>query len=45
MASLVALDVAAATAHAAFPGANGKLALTLNGAVYSINPDGSARRA
>jgi TolB protein len=42
IAAALALLCAPAAAHAAFPGANGKIAyLTSNGHLFTINPDGS----
>src|SRR5687767_4402831 len=40
LAGLLAL-VVAAPAHAAFPGANGKIAFTRDSTIWTVNPDGS----
>jgi hypothetical protein len=40
-ACLVALMVAAPSAHASFPGANGKIAFERGGDIWTVNPDGT----
>src|SRR5690349_16537471 len=40
--SVLALMAAALPAHAAFPGANGKIAFDANGDIFTMDPDGTS---